>query len=177
MSSFRAHDVRCHFGFDCASLTPAAHALEQTLEFEQAARAEFARRFDLFAKDRSFTTPFTAPLTPTRTPTPDVHGDFDPVEVLDFAREHARNHGRSAASIDVTEAATSTCIYDPIRGIWVIIHGLHVVLDGALWTADRAVDDFAAAYRAQRSHLPSDFDALCTELRAMPVVLFVHLPR
>lgn len=177
MSSFRALDVRCHFGFDCASLTPSAHALEQTLEFERAAQAEFAGRFDSFAQDRSFTAPFTAPLHVPIVPTPDAHGDFDAQEILSFAREHARAHARGAVGLEVSEAPTSACIYDPVRGVWVIINGFHVQIDGATWTADRLVDDFEADYRALRPQLPANFQADLAALRAMPVVLFVHLPR
>ena len=64
MSKLLTRSVRCALGFDCSALTPSAHALEQSLEFEQAAKADFARHFDLWRQDRSFATPYTGAIPP-----------------------------------------------------------------------------------------------------------------
>lgn len=175
-TSFRADDLRCHLGFDCSTLPPNAHALEQSLEFELAARAEFAARFDLWKQDRSFAAPFTAPDAPISLPIHDVHGDFDPATIAALAREHLGAHLRGPGTLDVQASGTSSCYYDYFSRTWVIVHGFHLEIDGQLLTADPVVDAFALEYR-NRPQVPASFDADCALLRQLPVVLFVSWPR
>ena len=177
LTGFRIHDLHCRLGFDCSSLPPSAHTLEQSLEFERAARAEFARVFDLWKQDRSFVAPFTAPASPSVVPRVDAHGDFDPADVEAMAREHLRAHVRGPSTLEVEAAGTSICYFDVITRTWVIIHGFHVEIDGQRYVADPLIDAFAADYRAGRSQIAASFDADCALLRPLPVVLFVSWPR
>ena len=177
MSALRLAEVTCHLGYDCSGLSPDAHELEKSLEFERAARTDFERRFDLWRQDRSFSRPFVAPDRPATAPQPDAHGDVPTAEIVALGQEHLQAHLRGGGSVATQEASSSTCYWDPIRMEWVIIGGLHVDVDGQRLTASEAVDDFETAYRAARPSVPADFDALLQELRAMPLVLFVSLPR
>ncbi len=175
-TSFRVDDLRCRLGFDCSALPPGAHALEQSLEFELAARAEFAALFDLWKQDRSFAAPFTAPDAPSVVPANDGFGDFDAIEVQAMAREHLRAHLRGPGPLEVRASGASTCFYDPISRTWIIINGFHVEIDGLILTADPLVDAFAQDYR-HRPQVPASFDADCALLRQLPVVFFVSWPR
>ena len=173
MSAFRLETVTTRLGYDCSSLSPSAHALERSVEFKRAAEAHFDRLFDPWRQDRSFTAPYAGRLRPGTTLQPDAHGDIDPQQVLDLAREHLTNHARGAAAVQVAGAHADHCVWDPVRKEWINIGGVHVDLDGQPLTADGAVDDFEAAYRAHRSGLPPTFDADLQGLRAMRASLFV----
>lgn len=173
MSAFRLETVTTRLGYDCSSLSPSAHALERSIEFKRAASAHFDLVFDPWRQDRSFATPYAGRLRPGTTLQPDAYGDIEPQQVLDLAREHLASHVHGSATVEVVSADADHCYWDPVRMEWINIGGFHVDLDGQPLTTDGAVDDFEAAYRANRSSVPPTFDADLEELRAMRASLFV----
>lgn len=174
---FRTAELRSYLGFDCSALPPSAHGLEQTLEFESAARAEFARIFDPWPRDRSFGAPFLAPDTPATVPQNDAFGDFDPGQIESMIKEHLRAHLRVPGTLEIATAATSTCYFDPFTKTWIIVGGYHLEIDGRPCVADPFIDAFAADYRGRRPQVPPTFDADCALLRQLPLVCFVSWPR
>ena len=176
MNGFRIHDLHCSLGYDCGNLTPSAHRLESSVEFKTSARTDFARNFDFFLQDRSFTRPYAGTVTPRVTPRVDAFGDIEPSDVLTMADEVLQAHATTASTVSVIEAPSALCIWDPIRKVWINTGGFHFEIDGGPYTADRAVSDFESAYRAARPSVPTTFDADLVELRAMRAVLFVSWP-
>ena len=75
--------------------------------------------------------------------------------------------------MELRPAAASTCYFDVVRGVWVIVNGYHVELDGQDYVADRITDDFEADYRSNRPGLPPGFDADCLTLRQLSTHFFL----